>query len=65
LDEFFRLKINNMKLQKYLRDFGDTLESKDFNHGHRGRKIRKKLFKTANKRMIKEQNIIDYDTRRN
>ena len=44
-----------MKTQKYLRDHGDTIESKDFNNGNRGRKIRKKLFKTAKKRMYKEQ----------
>lgn len=48
-----------MKTTRFLRDHGDTLESKDFGNGHRGRKIRKRIFRLAKKRMYKEQNKID------
>lgn len=48
-----------MKVQKFLRDYGDTLESRDFGNGHRGRKIRKALFRTAKNRMRREQDKLD------
>ena len=48
------------KPYKYDKSFGDVFESKDFNNGYRGRKIRKILLKKATKRFIKDQDKIDY-----
>ncbi len=33
---------------------GDTLEAKDFNHGERSMKIRRKMFKSATRKFIKD-----------
>jgi hypothetical protein len=44
------------KPYKYDRSYGDVFESKDFNNGHRGRKIRKTLLKKATKAFLKDQN---------
>ena len=49
-----------MKPTKYDRTHGDTLESKLFNNGIRGRKIRKIMFKKATRRFVKDLNKGDY-----
>ena len=49
-----------MKPTKYDRTHGDTLESKLFNNGIRGRKIRKIMFKKATRRFVKDLSKGDY-----
>jgi hypothetical protein len=44
-----------MKRTKFLKDYGDTLETKHFGNGHRARKIRKARLKQAKLRMYRDQ----------